>query len=105
MKDLAPHLSQPWPPPRAGDDADRAIDAALNTLAAARHLTWLGDAPTEIHLLASLQYQTNRRLLDAIDLARQQDIPQADIAHLAGMPPTQFTQLLSHEKEDHPHQR
>lgn len=94
MSDLSPHLSAPWPAPRVGDDVDAAIDDAVNTLAGTRRLSWLGDGPTEIHLLASLSYRLNSRLLDAIELARDQDLADADIAHLAGMPLSELRPLL-----------
>ena len=98
--DLAPHLSEPWPAPRVGDDVDQAIDDALNTLAGIRRLSWLGDGPTETHLLAALRYQLHSRILDAIELARDQDIAEADIAHLAGMPLSELQQLLNDPEDD-----
>ena len=103
MSDLSPHLSAPWPAPHVGPDVDEVIDNAVRTLAAARHLSWPGDSPTELPLLASLIYRLNTRILDAIDLTREQDIVDADIAHLAGMPLSELRSLLDDPEDDLDH--
>ena len=97
------HLSAPWPAPHVSDDVDDAIDDAVNTLADARQLDWTDHAPTQLHLLASLAYRLNSRLLDTIELAREQGIAEADIAHLAGIPRFELRTLLTDPEDDLDH--
>lgn len=107
MSDLSPTLQPPWPPPRVDADVAAIVDDAVNALAATRRLSWLGDGPTEIHLYASLHTEVTRRLADAINLARDQDLPRADIARLAGLDPADLNDPDHPQNEEdtpaHPH--
>jgi hypothetical protein len=71
--------------PAAGDDTERVLEAAIETLGTLRGLSWLGDAGATLHLLASLRTEADRRLPRTVADARDQDYSWAEIADLLGV--------------------
>jgi hypothetical protein len=61
--------------PSTDDDTAAVLDDAVALLGTLRLPTgWLGDAGVELHLLASLIAETERRLPGAVAAARDQDL-------------------------------
>lgn len=71
--------------PATGDDSERVLEDAIDTLGTLRGLPWLGDAGATLHLLTSLIAQAERRLPRAVADARDQDYSWAEIADLLGV--------------------
>jgi hypothetical protein len=71
--------------PATGADTRQALDAAIAHLAALRHWTGPTDATVTLHLLASLQAETHKRLADLVTKARTQGCSWAQIADLLGV--------------------
>jgi hypothetical protein len=59
--------------PATGEDTERVIDDAIETLGTLRSLPWLGDAGATLHLLTSLIAEAQHRLPRAVADARDQD--------------------------------
>ncbi len=72
-------------PPITGDDTETVLEAAIESLATLRGLTWAGDAATRLHLLASLEAEAERGLPRAVADARDQQCSWAHIADLLGV--------------------
>ena len=72
-------------PPTVGDDSERVLDAAIDSLAKLRGLGCNGDAAATLHLLTSLIAEAQRRLSRAVADARDQDCSWAQIADLLGV--------------------
>jgi hypothetical protein len=72
-------------PPAADDDTEYVIDDAIETLGQLRDLPRLGEAANQLHLLASLITETQRRLPRAVADARDQECSWAQIADLLGV--------------------
>lgn len=72
-------------PPAVGDDTQIVLEQALDSLGAARGLSWIGDAPTRLHLLASLIAETERLLPQAVADARDKQSSWAQIGDLLGV--------------------
>ena len=70
--------------PGTGPDTAAVIDAAIESLAAARNFEVL-DATITLHLLASLLAQTQARLPQTVTDARDQGCSWAEIADLLGV--------------------
>jgi hypothetical protein len=70
--------------PVTGTDTRTALDAALDHLASARNLDGI-DAPTAVHLLASLAAEIEARMSQAITKARNDGCSWAGIADLLGV--------------------
>jgi hypothetical protein len=66
-------------PPTVGEDSEAVLEAAIDSLGALRGLSWLGDAPIRLHLLASLIAETERHLPWAVADARDQDCSWAHV--------------------------
>jgi hypothetical protein len=71
--------------PVGGEDAERVLEDAVESLGRLRGLEWLGDAGVTVHLLASLIVQAEARLPRAVADARDQDYSWAQIADLLGV--------------------
>ena len=71
--------------PATGDDTEVVVDNAIESLGDLRGLGWLGDASVELHLLASLMGEAERRLPRTVADARDQDLSWAQIADLLGV--------------------
>jgi DNA-directed RNA polymerase specialized sigma24 family protein len=71
-------------PPCTGADSRRVLDAATQTLGAARHLDAIDPAAT-LHLLASLTAELQARLAAAVVDVRRQGASWAEIADLLGV--------------------
>ena len=71
--------------PATGEDTERVIDDAIETLGTLRSLPWLGDAGATLHLLTSLIAQAQHRLPRAVADARDQNYSWAQIADLLGV--------------------
>jgi hypothetical protein len=72
-------------PPTVGQDSEAVLEAAIDSLGALRGLFSLGDAPTRLHLLASLIAETERHLPRAVAGARDQECSWAQIGDLLGV--------------------
>jgi hypothetical protein len=73
--------------PSTDDDTAAVLDDAVALLGTLRLPTgWLGDAGVELHLLASLIAETERRLPGAVAAARDQDLSWAEIGDLSAPP-------------------
>jgi hypothetical protein len=70
--------------PATGPDTHAALDAAIDSLAAARGLD-TGDPATAVHLLASLSAEASTRSAQAISDARRYGCSWAEIADLLGV--------------------
>ncbi|MGH9088928.1 MAG: hypothetical protein ACRDYZ_12600 [Acidimicrobiales bacterium] len=71
--------------PSIGDDTVAVLDEALASLGTVRMPTgWLGDAAVELHLLASLRAEIERRLPETVAAARDQELSWAAIGDLVG---------------------
>jgi hypothetical protein len=70
--------------PSIGPDSHAALDAAIESLAAARNLDG-GDAGVALHLLASLLADAHNRLPKSVGDAREQGCSWAEIADLLGI--------------------
>jgi len=71
--------------PSADDDTAAVLDDAVTLLGTLRLPTrWLGDAGVELHLLASLIAETERRLPGVVAAARDQELSWAEIGDLLG---------------------
>lgn len=71
--------------PEIGEDSERVLEAAIETLGKVRLRQWLGDAGATVHLLASLIAEAERRLPRAVADAREQEYSWAEIADLLGV--------------------
>lgn len=71
--------------PATGDDTERVLDDAIETLGTIRGLPWLGDAGVTLHLLTSITIEAERRLPRAVADARDQEYSWAQIADLLGV--------------------
>ena len=71
--------------PATGEDTERVIDDAIETLGTLRSLPWLGDAGATLHLLTSLIAEAQHRLPRAVADARDQDYSWAQIGDLLGI--------------------
>ena len=72
-------------PPALGEDSQRVLDAAIDSLGKLRGFAFNGDAATTLHLLASLIAEAQQRLPQAVADARDQDCSWAEIADLLGV--------------------
>ena len=71
--------------PATGEDTERVLEAAIETLGTVRGLEWLGDAGATLHLLTSLIAEAQHRLPRAVADARDQEYSWAQIADLLGV--------------------
>jgi hypothetical protein len=71
--------------PATGEDTERVLEDAIDTLGSLRGLPWLGDAGATLHLLASLLAEAQHRLPRAVADAREQEYSWAQIADLLGV--------------------
>jgi len=71
--------------PATDNDTETVLEAAIDDLGTLRGLSWLGDAPTRLHLLVSLIAEAERRLPQAVADARDQECSWAQIAELLGV--------------------
>jgi hypothetical protein len=71
--------------PAAGDDTEIVLEAAMERLAELRGLPCTGDAAAQLHLLASLMAETERRLPRAVAAARDHQCSWAQIGDLLGV--------------------
>jgi hypothetical protein len=72
-------------PPAVGEDSQRVLDAAIDSLGNLRGMGFNGDAATTLHLLASLIAEAQQRLPRAVADARDEDCSWAEIADLLGV--------------------
>ncbi len=72
-------------PPAVGEDSQRVLHAAIDSLGKLRGFAFNGDAATTLHLLASLIAQAQQHLPRAVADARDQDCSWAEIADLLGV--------------------
>jgi uncharacterized NAD(P)/FAD-binding protein YdhS len=70
--------------PRAGTDSRAVVDAAVESLSAARDLH-PQEAPSRLHVLASLAAELEARLRPAVADARQYGCSWAEVADLLGV--------------------
>ncbi len=71
--------------PSTGDDTASVLEEAVASLGTLRLPTrWLGDAAVELHLLASLIAEAERRLPGVVAGARDQELSWAEIGDLLG---------------------
>ncbi|MDQ2826319.1 MAG: helix-turn-helix domain-containing protein [Actinomycetota bacterium] len=68
-----------------GVDAERVLEAAIESLGTLRGLTWLGDAGVALHLLASLVAEAELQMPRAVADARDQEYSWAQIGDLLGV--------------------
>ena len=88
--------------PATGEDTERVIDDAIETLGTLRSLPWLGDAGATLHLLTSLIAQAQHRLPRAVADARHQDYSWAQIGDLLGTTRASAWQRYAHNLASHP---
>lgn len=72
-------------PPTIGDDSQRVLDIAIESLGKLRGYGLNSDAATTLHLLASLIAEAQQRLPTAVADARDQTCSWAEIADLLGV--------------------
>jgi hypothetical protein len=84
--------------PSTGEDSAAVLDEAVASLGTLRLPTrWLGDAGAELHLLASLIAESERRLPALVAAARDQGLSWAEIGDLLGTSRTAAWQRFAHQ--------
>jgi len=86
--------------PATGEDTERVLEDAIDTLGTLRGLPWHGDAGATLHLLTSLTAEAERRLPRAVADARDQDYSWAQIADLLGVTRASAWQRYAHRTSD-----
>jgi len=95
LQDHFRQLEAPYPQPMPDDNVQDLAQRAIEDLARQRRLTWLGDGPIQVHLIASLLAELQFRLDEAIVLAADQDADPAGIARLAGISIAETRQAIT----------
>ena len=85
LQDYFQQLEPPYPQPMPDSDVQDAAQRAIEDLAGARRMAWLGDGTVQVHLIASLICELQFRLDEAIVLAADQQVGLTDLARLAGL--------------------
>jgi len=86
--------------PATGEDTERVLQDAIDTLGTLRGLPWHSDAGAILHLLTSLTAEAERRLPRAVADARDQDYSWAQIADLLGVTRASAWQRYAHRTSD-----